>query len=70
MYKINVVSNEGHTEFAFETKEEAVEKAKEIATKDNKWLYVGSQFVNKEDLTPGMINEVDDITLTNPLAGG
>lgn len=70
MIKIDVVSNEGHTEFAIEDKTEAVEKIKELAKSGNKWVYVGSNNINPADLTPGMLSDNEEVTLTNPLVGG
>lgn len=69
-YHVNVVSNEGHTEYTYDTKEEAVEGITDIANRDHKWVYIGANFVETEDLTVGHIKEDETITLTNPLIGG
>ena len=69
-YQINVVSNSGHDSFDFKTREEAVQRAQEISRRDNKWIYVGPNYVSADALTPEMVEEDTPLTLTNPLVGG
>ena len=69
-FQIDIVSNSGHDTLNFKTREEAVRRAQEIATRDNKWMYVGANYVSADALTPDMLDEDTPLTLTNPLVGG
>jgi len=70
VYKVDVVSNEGHTTLEFTSKEELVERVRDLAKDDSKWVYIDSNFVDAKTLNVGHITEDAPIILTNPLVGG
>jgi hypothetical protein len=65
---IKIVSRSGHDEWEGEGGQ-ALEKI--IAeTGNGKWAYIDGKFVDPEMLNVKMLEEAEDITLTNSLYGG
>lgn len=70
MIKVKIVDQTGHTELEFKTAETAIQKALDTAKLNGQWIYHNATYVEPENLTPNMLGEDDELTLTNPLVGG
>jgi len=65
-----VISIEGHTDVTLDAVA-AVDEIRKLCKEGAKWLYVdGAHVANLGGLNAAMLENAEDITLTNQLAGG
>lgn len=68
--EIKIISNKGH-ESKLLGIDEAIEYLKKAYTSNGKWPYIdGVPVLNPEEFTASLLENAEDITLTNQLAGG
>lgn len=67
---VQVISREGHTDLELD-RVEAVKKIQDLCNNEAKWLYIdGVHHPNMQTLGIDLLEDAEDITLTNRLAGG
>ena len=66
---VKIVSSRGHDEFN-DTVEEALARILDQTQNHAKWAYLDGQHMAPENITLDVLVNVDDVTLTNALAGG
>ena len=66
---VDIISSAGHTEYEGAS-DAAVTEIRRYVQKDGKWLYLDGDYTDADTLTAQDLEEAEDITLTNALAGG
>ena len=66
---IKVVSLDGHTDLELAPLE-AIREINRLVKEEGKWAFLDGIFTDPQELTTDNLTQVQDITLTNALAGG
>ena len=67
--KIKVVSLDGHTDLELPAMD-AVREINRLVKEEGKWAFLDGIFTDPQELTAEGLTQIQDITLTNALAGG